>query len=272
MFVVANYSTGRGFSLEVGLTNERPRFLFAFNGSDSRDIDITGDANIPIGVNTVITVTSDGTNGALYINGRLAGTDTGAPVTPNNNLEIGRYSGNAFYWNGTIDDVCLWNRVLSPAEIYEIVQNPVAWNRKTLNYLRIPFTPSVSGVPEELLFRDSRFSSVPRGAASLTAARTALRQPFHLENDPVSAGEELFRDLRFSAPTFRASLSRAHLLATLASQFHSFEPVPFRGPSPYRPARVEAASSFRTRMPQTESYRGRPEQSHESRGRPEEAT
>jgi hypothetical protein len=57
----------------------------------------------------------------VYVNGTLAGTTSvKKSTTPNYNLNIGAYPTGAYDFNGIIDDVRLYNRVLSDAEIAEL--------------------------------------------------------------------------------------------------------------------------------------------------------
>ena len=69
----------------------------------------------------LVTATFDGTTGKLYVDGVLAGSDTFTPANTNLPLNIGRYFGsNGFGWNGVIDEVRLYNRALSAAEVTAI--------------------------------------------------------------------------------------------------------------------------------------------------------
>lgn len=69
--------------------------------------------------------TYDGSNARLYVNGKLVSTyRTSGPIPViKQNFEIGRIAGGqptcatAFYFTGSIDDVGLWNRALTPAEV-----------------------------------------------------------------------------------------------------------------------------------------------------------
>ena len=84
------------------------------------DIDIP--TPLTVGTWTHLALTFDyGTDSyALYINGSLAGTSTAARQTPTQSLAFGGYRsdfGQNFSWNGLIDDVHVFNRVLTPAEI-----------------------------------------------------------------------------------------------------------------------------------------------------------
>ena len=61
----------------------------------------------------------DGNNAYLYINGALVSTQNGVSVTYNatNTFTIGHGSGNASFVNGSIDDVRVYNRALSAADV-----------------------------------------------------------------------------------------------------------------------------------------------------------
>jgi len=59
-------------------------------------------------------------NYALYINGTIAGTSNAARQPPTQPLDFGGNRsdfGQNFYWNGLIDEVHVFNRVLTPSEI-----------------------------------------------------------------------------------------------------------------------------------------------------------
>ena len=64
-----------------------------------------------------ITVTYDGTNLKLYVDGTLVSSVASAQQTASTrNAEIGRYTNNVTF-NGLVDDVRIYNRVLTQAEI-----------------------------------------------------------------------------------------------------------------------------------------------------------
>jgi type II secretory pathway pseudopilin PulG len=57
----------------------------------------------------------------VYIDGTLAGTTSVKKnTTPNYDLNIGAYPTGEYDFNGVIDDVCIYNRALSAAEIAEL--------------------------------------------------------------------------------------------------------------------------------------------------------
>lgn len=98
--------------------------LGAWNGTTdileavSEDIIATGEWTYVIGV-------FNGTHGQTYINGEINGNsaaNTSGLVTTSATLRIGHLNGypTAVYFNGTIDEVRIYNRSLSQAEITEL--------------------------------------------------------------------------------------------------------------------------------------------------------
>ena len=63
-------------------------------------------------------------NGVLN-NGTLSGTVPASQINSAVNVNIGRRSGGGFYFNGVIDDVRIYNRALSQAEIQADMNTPV---------------------------------------------------------------------------------------------------------------------------------------------------
>ncbi|WP_395044219.1 LamG-like jellyroll fold domain-containing protein [Flavobacterium sp.] len=71
-----------------------------------------------------VAVTYDATTTTmkLYKNGILIATNTNVPVASNtatSKLYIGCYSGNNSFFMGNIDEVRIWNRILTPTEIFD---------------------------------------------------------------------------------------------------------------------------------------------------------
>ncbi len=62
-------------------------------------------------------MTYDGTSVRLYINGSLVSTVAGAHTTTSNPLEFGHWSVGGEYWDGLIDEVRLYSRALTQAEV-----------------------------------------------------------------------------------------------------------------------------------------------------------
>jgi hypothetical protein len=70
-------------------------------------------------------MTYDGTAVRLYINGALISTANGAHTSMNSPLEFGRWSIGGEYWNGLIDEVRLYSRALTQAEIQTDMNTPI---------------------------------------------------------------------------------------------------------------------------------------------------
>ena len=87
-------------------------------GWDYNNHQITG-GTIASGTWVMVTGVYDGTNQILYLNGAQVGSPyVSGSATGTNIMSIGATSNNHSYkWNGLIDDVRIYNRALSPAEI-----------------------------------------------------------------------------------------------------------------------------------------------------------
>ncbi len=87
----------------------------------SGDTTINGNQEISTGQWTHLAVTRDGASGAvkLYVNGVLdaSGTAGTAVLNANPNINIGGNTLDGRYFNGAIDDVRFYSRVLTPGEI-----------------------------------------------------------------------------------------------------------------------------------------------------------
>ena len=65
-----------------------------------------------------------GVTGRLYVDGTLVASDTfAAPQNISNPFYIGQYPGGGFGWFGLLDEVRLYNRALTAAEINTIFSN-----------------------------------------------------------------------------------------------------------------------------------------------------
>ena len=66
-----------------------------------------------------VAVTMDSSNIlTIYVNGNYDNSGSKTPGTPGT-LSIGRYGGGGYHFNGLIDEVRIYNRALSPAEILQ---------------------------------------------------------------------------------------------------------------------------------------------------------
>lgn len=68
---------------------------------------------------THIVVTDDTSTIKMYINGKLVDTGSGQPTTISTNLRIGTRYTNSGYFQGKIDEVRIYNQMLTTAQIQE---------------------------------------------------------------------------------------------------------------------------------------------------------
>jgi hypothetical protein len=103
---------GGGAGLRFGITK---------NGNGAEQ-DLTGGGQLPVNTWSQVAVTLSGTTGTLYLNGVPVATDPNMTLNPNalgtlNQNWIGRSQYPDPFLNGTVDDVDIYNRALSPAEV-----------------------------------------------------------------------------------------------------------------------------------------------------------
>jgi hypothetical protein len=72
-----------------------------------------------------VALTYDGTTVRFHIGGTLIASAAGAHGTNNNLLRFGRWTSNAEFWNGLIDEVRIYNRALTLGEIQTDLNTPV---------------------------------------------------------------------------------------------------------------------------------------------------
>ncbi len=84
-------------------------------------------ASLPLNTWTHLTVTYDGTTLRLYVNGTQVGSRamTGALLTSTGALRIGGNSIWGEFFQGRIDEIRVYNRALSAAEILADMNTPV---------------------------------------------------------------------------------------------------------------------------------------------------
>ena len=90
---------------------------------------VTGTTANPVNTWTNVALTYDGTIVRLYVNGTQVATrnQTGAVQTSSNPLWIGGNQPYGEFFNGLIDEVRVYNRALSPAEIQSDMNTPLNW-------------------------------------------------------------------------------------------------------------------------------------------------
>ncbi len=117
---------GNGFDIELGTDD---LLNVAFNTGDFGSTTLETAANaISLNRWTHLVIMYNGSNTSIYIDGALnvVGTKTGALTYSTGDLEIGRAinsSGQEGYFNGSIDNVRIWNRTLTPEQISALYKN-----------------------------------------------------------------------------------------------------------------------------------------------------
>ncbi len=105
-------SSTDGFALYIGSDDG---LKFRTDSTISEDV-----GTIDTGVMYFVAATADGSDQRLYVNGELVDTDSQTTsLEINTSLIIGArsFGGHTFYWNGTIDELRIYNRSLSQDEI-----------------------------------------------------------------------------------------------------------------------------------------------------------
>ena len=120
----------------------------------------------------LVTGTFDGSSAKLYVDNVLAASDTFTPpVNANFPLYIGRYfAGGGFNWNGGIDEVRLYNRALTSAEVSSI----------------FAFTGGAA---------DTTPPSIPAGVSAIAASSSQINVSWSASTDNVGVtGYRVFRN------------------------------------------------------------------------------
>jgi len=107
------------------------RILFQmYNGSGGSVLDLFSSGTIPLTTWTHVTCRLSGNTATIFINGTASGTGTrsGTPGSSTDPVTLG-YAGFHTYWPGRMDDVRIYDRALSDADISDIAsggQGPAA--------------------------------------------------------------------------------------------------------------------------------------------------
>ncbi|MFO1460689.1 MAG: LamG-like jellyroll fold domain-containing protein [Verrucomicrobiota bacterium] len=119
------YSEGH-WALSLGLQQGTGRLDSWVNNNNQA----VSDRAVTFGEWQHVALTSDGTSRVFYINGQPAGSGNAAAVVPNaSGAAIGgtisELTGTRNRFDGDIDDVALWNRALTPAELAVLAVAPL---------------------------------------------------------------------------------------------------------------------------------------------------
>ncbi len=191
------------YGLYAAATGFRPSAHVHVGGNDER---VQGTAALPANTWSHLATTYDGSALRLYVNGSLAGTlpANGSMSTSNGPLRIG---GNAIWdewFDGAIDEVRIYNRALTGAEIQDDMAEPVGAPASDLTPPTTPgnlratgsTTTSVAlawngstddvGVTGYGLYKDGTLVASPTGTSS-TVASLACGQSYTFTVDAVDA-------------------------------------------------------------------------------------
>jgi PKD repeat protein len=107
---------GLAYSLYANSDANRPNQTLSVGGSDKQ---LSAGSRLPVNTWTHLAATYDGVTQQLYVNGTLAGSrpQAGTVAVSDGKLRIGGNSVWGEYFTGHIDEVRIYNRALTPAEI-----------------------------------------------------------------------------------------------------------------------------------------------------------
>ncbi len=116
----AGTTNGWTFDTYDGITSKRIRL----QGAALNSLNVGGTSIYSLQEWHHVVATVSGTNGKLYLNGKLDGFGNIGNIPRNTlNIFIGcahTWENNKMYFNGAIDDVCVFNRALSEAEVTQL--------------------------------------------------------------------------------------------------------------------------------------------------------
>ena len=128
--LVGNFKTGISPQVGFAIAKENNENVFSFHAdgtANSKGGKVLGTTNFVTGEWYHTVGTYDGSNVKIYVNGTLEGTVayTATPGTTDQPLVIGRWYGNysGYYHNGQIDQVRIFNKAISAAEVSKLYGN-----------------------------------------------------------------------------------------------------------------------------------------------------
>jgi len=137
--------------------------------------------------NVVVNWTASGTVIDVYVNNSLCTkTSSTGSFDVNTNFNISRYGNSSNYFDGIMDNVCVWNTTLTAGEIAKL---------DTFDSLaEAILTKTVSGLDEFSIFQKPR-SGGRDGFAVRNTVKSSGRDPFDIRNILRSSGRDPF-DIR----------------------------------------------------------------------------
>src|SRR6185369_15846727 len=147
-----------------GNTNSNPAMNYALEISNSNKVECTvgsgtnadivdSTASVTVGSFTHIACTWDGTNVAAFVNGTQSGSKAQSltPVANTSPLYIGQFGGGVDRTSGIIDEIRIYNRALTAAQIQTDMTIPVRNATQTgLTVTPVSFSLSTVGATQQL--------------------------------------------------------------------------------------------------------------------------
>jgi Concanavalin A-like lectin/glucanases superfamily len=120
----SNSVPAHNYALEVNKSN---RAVCTIGNNASLSNTVTGSASLNLGATNHLACVWTGTQLRLYVNGNLnvQVNQTFTPTANTSPLFIGQYGGNADRTNGLVDEVRIYGRALSQAEVQSDMATPL---------------------------------------------------------------------------------------------------------------------------------------------------
>ena len=119
----SNSDQAHNYAIEINTANR----VWCILGNGTSSLTVTSATALSVNTSYHIACTWDGATVSLYINGAL-NASSDQTISPNGNtspLYIGQFGGNSDRFAGTIDEVRIYNRALSPTEIQQDSTTPI---------------------------------------------------------------------------------------------------------------------------------------------------
>jgi len=136
--------------------------------------------NFSVGQWSYITAVANLTNRYLYVNGRLVGSSSysaGSAFTGTFDWELGDSSG-LYSFNGTVDEVRIWNRTLSSDEVYQQYISNLQKFNQTQWYLYVNQSKNATAGLDHGTYTYQAFATDNSVNANSTELRTIIIQSF----------------------------------------------------------------------------------------------
>ena len=116
---------GKGaYSYNVAVSFSKIRYVLSDGATTTKTVDSV--STVPTGTWTHVACTYDGSSAKIYLNGQLD-KQTACSLVPTQStavVQIGAGGGSSYYFDGLMDDVRIYQRVLDAAEVLAMAQIP----------------------------------------------------------------------------------------------------------------------------------------------------